>query len=289
MPLSATSPIGLPAVPYGPLVTFNASQVGPPSGVYVAADDQVIVAMRSPSVISTLTASARLLTPAGLIVTTPLMLTQQTSGSAYFTAKLEQTEGFILSVTVFGAAASRGQCFCKVYIQRSPSGGAGVVSHLLVQDYVTADDYLGYPQSPCSSSLEGRGWLHQVVVASPVAGSDWLLTVPAGVRWRLKHVVAILVASAAASNRIPVLRIGLAAASNLVDMPAPSTITASQNVVLTWGEGLVSASVAGNQVQSLPAETILLPGGTIGTSTAGLLAGDQWSGIGVNVEEWVSQ
>lgn len=123
-------------------------------------------------------------------------------------------------------------------------------------------------------------------VPTPAAGTDWSVTVPAGVQWNVRAGVGTLTTAAVAGSRY-------AGASVTVDGVATwqANLPAGQAESLAYVYTLaatVSAAVTTVAASGLivPLPNLWLPEGTaIGSSTIGLLAGDQWSAIALTVEE----
>lgn len=120
-----------------------------------------------------------------------------------------------------------------------------------------------------------------VSLPAPAAGSDWTFTPSGSDRVRLQSITAKLTSSATAGNRMPALQV-TDETGNLISHDAPSAYqVASQAAVYNWRATWMASGVAANSLRYLlGCPGFWLPATvTIGTSTSGLLAGDQWSGI----------
>jgi hypothetical protein len=193
-----------------------------------------------------------------------------------------------MSVVAIGAAPRIGQTFVCVKLVRG-TGAAAIVVGLLLQGYVTAEQGLGWPGSPIVDSITGGGVIRTISGTNPAAGAEISEAVPTGARWQLLYLRTNLVASAAVAVRAPNLRLNTTSGANKCFIPAPQTITAGQDVGITWGSGSAQFSDTGNRqsLASLPNDVILLAGETINTVTFNLDVGDDWAGPQLVVREWL--
>jgi len=120
-------------------------------------------------------------------------------------------------------------------------------------------------------------------VASPAAGSDWSVAVPAGRIWRITSIVAKLVTSATVATRNPYLVVSDGTTNAVRVLPYASQ-AASLTGLYSWLTECSSTVVGNDQQNDIP-ELTLTAGWTIGTLTSGLAAGDQWSDIALFVLE----
>lgn len=282
--------VAAPGNPYGPQTTFRTENVLPPSAVYVGPDDAIVIYIRNPSVSATIFVNYRLLSPDGNIVPNSQSFTCLSVGATPFIYPISPTEGYLMSLSLFAPTTSRGQVFARVFLQRGTNQPTPVIDQVLLQGYVSDDDRLGYPQSPTESALSGRGWVHKFVGTTPAPGVDWNITVPPGVRWKLKAVATTFTASAAVANRLTTFDIADPAFSTMGLISPNALIAASQQFFFAWGEGLAYCDNPFTFL-SIPIFTdlVLGPGWHFGAQTFNLQAGDQWSIPVCFVEEWVAQ
>lgn len=120
-------------------------------------------------------------------------------------------------------------------------------------------------------------------VASPAAGADWSLVVPAGHLYQLHSVFAILTTSAVVANRLPRLAVSDGVASFL-ELPAAAVQAASAVVRYSWA-GEASSFVAGGSALGALVPLDLIAGWFLGPLTSLIDVGDQWSGIRVYVTD----
>jgi hypothetical protein len=133
-----------------------------------------------------------------------------------------------------------------------------------------------------------------IVVPVPAAGANWIVSIPAGVFWRLKSVSCYFTASSAALNRSIVLlfqegQTGI----TMILVPANTVVTANQVAELTWATGLNAVSLT--QSATATFQSSGLPDVTMdfdhlrtlqGDATA-VDAADQFSSIYLTVVEYM--
>ena len=180
----------------------------------------------------------------------------------------------------------RGAVYALLEIIRGRDGAVQPLATLL-QGYVTANARLAWPGAPIDSSINGAGRVRLITGTNPAPGVEIVETVPAGARWKLRSFRFVLVASAAAANRRPVLTIDDGAAilwetSSAVDQVASQTATYAAGVgvpFFTYGTRAYHLP--------LPGEFWLPAGARIRTVTALLDAGDDYAAPIYEVEEFI--
>ena len=156
---------------------------------------------------------------------------------------------------------------------------------------VTGD--LGWPSPPGGTSVTVVGTvtttlasptLVNISVPNPAVATDWAYTLLTAAR--LVGVTAVLNCSAAAANRVPILRL----MGNLLVTPmCPVSVTASQEAFLNLYVGAAPlgpfTNAAGEIVFTMPLPAgLMLPAGSVVQSiTESLQAADQWLAIGLTL------
>lgn len=282
--------VAAPGNPYGPQTTFRTENVLPPSAVYVGPDDAIVIYIRNPSLSATIFVNYRLLSPDGTIVPNSQSFTCKSVGAVPFIFPISPTEGYLMSLSLFAPTTSRGQVFARVFLQRGTNQPTPVIDQVLLQGYVSDDDRLGYPQSPTESALSGRGWVHSNLGPNTPAGQDWVITVPPGVRWKLKGVQNGLTAAAGGANREVTFTVSDPNFLNMGLIPPAQAQASPNSFDYVWGEGLAYNPLI-SFAQSVPIFTdlVLGPGWHFGTITLSLQPGDQWGSPAYFVEEWCAQ
>lgn len=125
-----------------------------------------------------------------------------------------------------------------------------------------------------------------VQVPNPAAGTDWTVTVPAGVQWFVTAGVAQLTTSATVDNRQVALEVTVNG-STVWYARNGTTHAASTIFVYNFSSTVANVPLSGTETGVLVSfpPGYLSPGTVIGTSTNLLQAGDQWSGIVLWIEE----
>jgi hypothetical protein len=140
--------------------------------------------------------------------------------------------------------------------------------------------------------LPGRRLIVGVPVANPLAGADPTITVPAGRFWRVATFTGKLATSGTAGNRLPVLTI-TTDGTTVYAKAAPVVVAASGAAWYTWAVqgGDNDLALTGGTIYAtsrLP-DLLLPPGAALVLTTDQLAAGDQWSSIGLYVQDhWVT-
>ncbi len=125
-----------------------------------------------------------------------------------------------------------------------------------------------------------------IAIANPAAGADFTITVPAGRTWEILGVAGQFTTSAVAGNRTPSLFLQVRGNPAGISITSGAVIPASQGNNMCWGIGLPAfGPLDGTLNTALPQRMLLNAGDKLGSSTAGILAGDQWS----NIYLWVNE
>jgi hypothetical protein len=135
------------------------------------------------------------------------------------------------------------------------------------------------------------GFTSTIVPASPGAGAEWSFTFPVAGRICIQSVSFKLVASAAAANRVPTLILTVNGAQLVYSATTAQVASATQTYSFSpGGAELVTATT--NIFHIVPfnnGSPVCFNSGlttaTIGTSTAGIQAGDQHSAINLVVQQ----
>lgn len=124
---------------------------------------------------------------------------------------------------------------------------------------------------------------------NPAAGSDWLVPVPGGTRWRLHSVVAQLTTSAVVASRVVALHLG-DGNGDIAVSPMLVSQAASLSYTYCWypGAGHSPAASAGTACAAPLPSLMLDTAYTVSVQTAARDVGDQWSAITLHVEEYTT-
>ena len=283
-------PAQLPAQnPYGPLINFQTTNVLPPSAIYLGPNDGIFVQCLIPTLAAVaVTVSYRILKPDGTIATTVDRFNFSNSPSFNNTVLIPPQEGFLLSFTVVSGNASRGQVFTRVFLNSGGGTVGGPLAHLFCQGYTSLFDFIAFPQSPLAGSLDGRGWLHDIVAGSNFS-APIVSTVPANVHWLLRSISYTFTAGAAAGNRVPFVTVRDAAGIQLALQLGQVTIPALGSTIMFAAAGQTLANLQGVQSVGLVKDIVLTPGFTVEGNALALNVGDQCGPMNFTVEEFVGQ
>jgi len=271
------------------IVSWQLKRLAPPSPLYVQVDDTLQVAAASSQTSEVVTISYRLLRAMDGVVIYGQFTVAPSNNRTLAVAQQPMAEGFLLSVSCKAKVAqSRGQTFVRLFLQPKALG-AGQPGLMMMADYVTTAMAPGYPNGRSLSPVEGPGALVGYQFSAATAGTDFTITLPTNVRWRLQSLRVILDTDGVAGNRLAQLLVYQSGYRPL-RVPSPAAVPASTLATFSWAAGISPQSDAS------PAYTLSLPQGLIlggsGASllqsfTTGLDGGDQWLAQEISVEEWL--
>ena len=269
-----------------PNVRFLTRGVQPPSTVYVYADDDIVVQCATGQQNESVTVSYRLLRFDGQIVLGQFQLRPASNRSVTMHQE-DLAEGFLVSVSCKATVATtRGQTFVRIFLT-NPSLGGGQPSYMLMADYVTTAMAPAHPNGRVLAPTEGPGVPSSIVVTAPAVGSDWLAVVPANARWKLRSWKSTLQASGAVANRYVTFSI-ISAFNNANQWGADKFQTAG--VLTTYTGAPLAPNISPSPLIGMvgyPPDMQMLGLDSVGTTTIGLQAGDQWGNIVLGFEEWL--
>lgn len=289
-------------------VSFAFSGIAPPQSLYVQRDDQLTVTAISSIAGEVVTFNIRFLRleiplggqpdtkPAAIpssgtpVQGTIITITQQVQlpiARLLTSVNFAVGEGFVLSVGAVAAqAATRGRTFARVSTFRGAIA-APQNTQTFMSDYVTNSFASAWPGGTLRHSTEGPGFVHSINQPNPAAGADWTFTSPSNSRARLDSFNAVFTASAAAANRQIQLAVDDGANTVWADDVA-ANVTASQVVNVAATQTNVPIGIVLTTLHCVFPPGLILPAGwRVRTNTAAIQAGDQWSAIWLNVEDWV--
>lgn len=268
-------------------VQFAREMIGPPAAVYITRDDLLYVRSRNAVTGLVLTVAGRLQKPDGELVPFSFVHTPAADRSVSLLA-LDLAEGFLRSIVCFisTGTARRGQTFVELGLLRGLAAAASVRT-VLVKDYVTVADAIGWPGGRIISSVEGRGMLRSVTGADPVAGAEITDTVPADARWLFLGGSWALVTAVAVANRQVHLLID-DGANVLFRTVSASVQTASLTHQYNAGNhGISAAAIATEHWLPTPADAWLFQGWRLRTATDALQAADDFGPATWWIEEFI--
>lgn len=273
---------------YNTLVHFLRRRVQPPSLVYVTLNDIVQLRVWSPTAVSTVNLSIRMLDPANQVVPTFETVTVQPNGSVPQLLNVSNVEGFLLSASIECPGSRQGQCYVTLELARGQGSSDQTFGQVLIAGYPGQFFRIGYPQSPAKSPLDGNGAMRPIVGTTPAAGADVVDVVPAGRLWILQAVRLLFTAAAAVANRSVSLAIDDGAGHVMAQAADSTLIVATQVVSICFAPGLTSPGAPLQHNVGWVEQCRLLPGWRITTSTANIQVGDAITIPVYMVQEYVS-
>lgn len=294
------------------VVSFGFKGIDPPSPLYLQRDDVLVLEVQG-NVPVTISINGRLLlapaprggqpqppeTAGQAVVPLDVAAVIQPFQTAFrYTSVVGATqqiivpmwEGYLLSVSVTdGGSSQRGVTFVRAFIARAPTTPlAPFPVYPLFSDYTTQNHVIGWPGGRTVYSTEGPGQLAISTVGNPAAGADWTLTVPLNFRDRIQSFNAQLVTSATVANRIVRVQNISGLGGIIWQSAAQQAIPASTTAQVSGSSTNVPSITDPTTVNlALPSPDFLRSGDKLAVSTVGLQAGDQWSNITVELEQWV--
>jgi len=197
-------------------------------------------------------------------------------------------EGWLVDVVVRASAGTPrvGQCFVILELVRGLTGAVAPLA-VLAQGYVTDTSRFGYPGSKVRASIDGPGVLRSITGTNPAAGAEISESVPANARWRPLSIDFVLVTDATVANREVVLRIN-DGATPVAEVNTGVSQTATQTRRYSFTRNVQRGTPTASTTITAPMPDVWLPENFILTTlTAGLVAGDDFGGPMLLVEEWI--
>jgi len=268
-----------------PLVDFTREDANPPAPVYISRDDRLY--LRSASLVSTrdLLISGRLLHADGVI--RPFTF-RKTAPAATPTVQLDQlAEGFLLSlvVSVVTAATPAGLVFTEIGLLRG-RGADFQTSQVLISGYPSSSSSLGWPGGVQRQADEGLGRIVGSLLADPVAGAEWTVTVTTDTRRVVAAVRFQLVTDATVANRFPRVEFVSGGATIWRSLPMDAQV-ASTTRDYNYSIGVdYLTTPQQNEYQNQMPELILSQGTIVRSSTVGIVAGDNYGAPAMYHREW---
>lgn len=293
-----------------PVIKFKHTHVDPPSTVYIAPDDFILlIASSNTGTATNVHVTGRLLRaplpnwnvmeqPDPKQPPTPQQLDSEISaidetitnigGGTNASQVLNLAEGFLLSLAFSAAIApTSGQWLYlqAMLIRGSLSSSQG--NRVLFAGYLGNIHVVGWPDQAPQRSTDGAGTLLSITGSIPGFGAEISETVPFGRRWNLLAITATLATGVAVANRNVSFRLD-DGANFFFNSVATFSEVASSSVIYTGSPNPnTGASLNGLIALLLPIPIPLRQSFRIRTSTQNLQGGDRWSAPQYLVQEWM--
>jgi hypothetical protein len=257
------------------------------NALYFSGEDNLHIASMNSAAGVELTIRCRFMQSTGVIV--PMVYTHTPNTDRTLkTDNFGAGDGWLLSVDIFASSGAPlvGQCWVRFNVIRGLLGNVRELA-TLCQGPVTSSQRLAWPGSSIEWTTQRPGFIRSFSGTNPAPGAEWLEVVPTGARWRVITIKTRFDCSVAVATRTPLLQ--FTDGVNTLYLSEPSaTMAASASFHFDAGAGLLKSATVSNTTQTwtLP-PMILLAGYTIGSSTGGLQAGDDWIAPQILVEEWL--
>jgi hypothetical protein len=255
------------------------------SGLYVTADDALLLTSHNSVAGVAIAIGGRVLDPTGRPVPFSERHVPNTDRTAA-TSLIRLGDGWLQSVSVGVASGTPifGQSYVRVDVVRG--GGAGqTVLGTLLEGNVSATMRQAWPGSILHGPLERGGALRALTGTDPAANTEISETVPTGARWRLLSMRFALVTDANAANREVAITfdngttVYFEAASGANQA---ASLTRQYTAAVTNVRG---AAATGTGILIPLPDLVLLAGHRIATVTTNRQAGDNYGAPLLLVEE----
>lgn len=258
-----------------------------PGAFYMTGEDVLQLATWNVNAGAVATVAGRFLTLAGQVVPFEFSLLMASDRSIR-TRNNPFGEGWLLNAAVYVSAGTptHGETYGRLTVLRG-SLGATVELATLTAGYITAGNRIAWPGSPVRSSLEGPGFVRNILGTDPAAFFEIGISVPNNARWRLLALRVNLVTDATVANRQVQLQFDASGNGTYLFATAINAQTASSTVTYQFGQFGSARATTFNNVQEIPIPPIILPAGsTIVSVTNNMQAGDNYGAPRILVEEW---
>jgi len=286
-PAQPSAPFEDITVPPG--VSFLTDNVPPPSPLYLDINDVIEIVTVSQYLTQGVTFSWRLLRTDGVIVTTsaPLVIDGiQTTRVVDFSLG----EGWLLGIAIgtvpgFGGI-NRGTVYATAGIRRT---GGNVTQMMLCGDYIATNYTVGWPGGPTRSQYDGRGLITSFHSNGPLAGQELtgINGAPGNVQVRYSALSFKLTTSATVANRIVTFTMNTAGAANPTFVVSDGQAQAASTTHTYSLSPAFKQATFANNVHMWPLPDCFMSfGGSFRTSTSGIQAGDQYTAVDAEWEQW---
>jgi hypothetical protein len=157
-----------------------------------------------------------------------------------------------------------------------------------VEPLLTVGAEVAAPQS--YPDIYDRTNVFSLIPSKIAAGADFSQTVPFGVLWNVTSLIGTFTASAAAANRLIGFQVKDQGGAVVYSYKLTTALTAGLNATFCFQENITVAPTALATTNSvlMPMPVPYLTGGwSFGTITGNIDVGDQWTALGVWIQEYL--
>jgi hypothetical protein len=270
-----------------PEVTYDFDDAEPPWECYLGVNDRLLLQNWASVVGVVVTFNVLLLRPDNQVVPFKYTMVSVADFNEH-NIVVQVAEGYILSasMTIGTQLGNRQYVWGCMSLARAPFTDQDAY-RTLCQGSLNKFTGMSFPAMPPTRFVDGAGNLSSYTQNNPAAGADFIYSVPGNVRQRLQSLSCTFTASAVAGNRLVNFIID-DGATVVANIPTGITVVASGMNVFTLGDSLLqTAAFNGASTAASPSNLLLRAGWRIRSSTGGILAGDQWSGIQLAMQDWI--
>lgn len=285
----ATQTIIAPAIPAGG--TTSTQRLAAPSQYVMDPTEFLTVSCTVRAAPVNITMLVRVLQPGGLIQVEKFTYQHAVAGipqTAYFIPGA----GAILGLTVYEDVGTSfgnvwGQNFCTVGVSRGQGAAATEVA-TLVQSYITKFFAANWPGLPSRSPLQGPGVVTYNDYGDGLLGSNFMLSINPGIRWRPFSVTFIFTTTAAVADRYVFITLKTGTHFNGTGVtPVKQPAGNSWRYTAFFGGVQVDQSVIGVVCLAMPPNYQAAFQQTITLDAVNLQPNDQFTAIVLSGEQWI--
>lgn len=179
-------------------------------------------------------------------------------------------------------ALSQGACFCAISLLAN-----GVVIQQLTSGYIYSQKALSWPNTQQVELRPGGGRLQRKIPATPAAGADIELIVPAGEIWRVQDITFLLTTSSTVANRRVHVTIETAHDVTVETWSNTDQTASTTRVYHVANYGVIQSETSGSDILiALPNPFLLLPTDGILIEAVNMRAGDQFTPDEITIEKY---
>lgn len=203
--------------------------------------------------------------------------------------------GTVLNLHVIAVSSGLiqpGLCYVRADVIRGFTGATSILG-TLIAGLVGSWGGRAWPGTALELPGEGPGAVGALQSATPAAGVNPELTLTVPTRVRVMSVTAVLTTSATAANRIPSLSLVQDGTVVTGIIESPLVQIASTTFRHSWIAGVAPSAPTGSAAIAQLPSPFMMRSQVLGLTailritTDGLQAGDQWTAISAQVEQWV--
>lgn len=177
---------------------------------------------------------------------------------------------------------AQGACFVTISLLIN-----GVVVQQLTSGYIYSQKAISWPNTQQVDLRPGGGRLQRKIPATPAAGGDIELIVPAGEIWRVQDLTFLLTTSATVANRRVHITITTAHDLTVETWSNTDQTASTTRIYHAANYGVIQSEASDSDILiALPNPFLLLPTDAILIEAVNLQAGDQFTPDEITIEKY---